>query len=75
MSLNNILTSIALGFGIVGNYLTLDLMYTAMYRDNKDGIACIDCNSYGEGNLEVVLLCIVVLISLYTFFISLSKLV
>ena len=75
MSLDSILTSVALGFGVVTGYLTTSLMYTAMYKDNKDGIACIDCNSYGEGNIEIVIGVIVFLISIYAFLNSLNKLI
>lgn len=75
MSLTPILTSIALGFGVVTGYLTTELMYKAMYKGNRDGIACMDCNSYGEGNIEIIIGVIVLLISIYAFFNSLNKLV
>lgn len=75
MKINNLLTSIALGFGAVTGYLTTSLMYTAMYKDNKDGIACIDCNSYGEGNIEIIIGIAVLLITLYMFFNSLGRLI
>lgn len=70
----NLLTSIALGYGVVTGYLTTELIYMGMYKGNRDGIACMDCNSKGEGNLEIILGVIVFFISLYCFFNSLNKL-
>ena len=75
MDLTPILTSIALGYGIINGSAVLDLLYKAMYTGNRDGVACMDCNKYGEGNLEVIIGIIVLLISIYAFFNSLNKLV
>lgn len=75
MNLTPILTSVALGYGVVSGFLTTHLMYIAMYTGNRNGIACIDCNSKGEGDLEVIIGVIVLLISIYAFFNSLNKLV
>lgn len=71
----NLLTSIALGYGLINGSAILDLLYKAMYTGNRDGIACIDCNSKGEGNIELIIGVVVFLITLYMFFVSLNKLV
>lgn len=75
MNTDNILTAIALGFGLLSGSLILDLLYKAMYTGNKNGISCIDCNSYGEGVFEVVLVAVMVIITLYAFIISLNRMV
>ena len=75
MRTNNLLTSIALGAGLLSSGAVLDLLYKAMYTGNRNGITCMDCNSVGEGTLEVIILCVFTLIIFYTFIISLNKLV
>lgn len=75
MTLTQILTLIALGAGLLTSGAVLDLLYKAMYTGNRNGITCIDCNSVGEGNLEIMLLCFVVVITLYVFIVSLNRMV
>lgn len=75
MSLTPILTSFALGYGIIHVCAVTELLYKAMYTGNRDGIACMDCNSIGEGNLEIIIGIVVFLITLYCFFNSLNKLI
>ena len=75
MSVNNTLTAIALGFGVLSTGSILSLLYKAMYTGNQNGITCIDCNSYGEGNFEIVMFIIGFIIILYMFMLSLERMV
>lgn len=71
----NILTVIALGAGLNNAWHVFWLLYNAMYSGNKDGVWSINCNKYGEGNLEVGIALAVFFITLYIFIIQLNKLV
>lgn len=71
----NLLMCIALGAGLNNAWHIFWLLYNAMYSGNKDGVWIINCNKYGEGNLEVVIALAVLFITLYIFIIQLNTLV
>lgn len=75
MNNQDLLITIALGAGLNNAWHVFWLLYNAMFSGNKDGIWSINCNKYGEGNLEVVIALIVLFITLYIFIIQLNTLV
>ena len=71
----NLLITIALGAGLNNAWHVFWLLYNAMFSGNKDGVWSINCNEYGEGNLEVGIALAILIITLYIFIVSLNKLV
>lgn len=71
----DILTAVVLGAAVNNAWHIFYLLYNAMFSGNKDGIWSIDCNKYGEGNLEVIITLAVLILTFYMFFNSLNRLV